>query len=148
MLDPSHPFAVLLREDRRYAPAAYEFVFLALRYAQEVLGMGREAPSEPAGEPAPEEEAETGPRGPERHVSGQDLCEAARQLALEQFGYMAKTVLNSWGIRSTADIGEIVYNLIRIGQMRKTPDDRIEDFHDVYDFDAALRQEFRIRPPD
>ena len=61
---------------------------------------------------------------------------------------MAKTVLNNWGIRSTGDIGEIVFNLIRIGQMRKTATDRREDFDDVFDFDTALRKEFRIAPSD
>ena len=60
---------------------------------------------------------------------------------------MAKTVLNSWGVRSTGDFGEIVFNLIRIGHMRKTPQDRREDFDDVYDFDTAFEEEFRISLP-
>ena len=72
------------------------------------------------------------------------MCEAARQYALEQYGYMAKTVLNSWGIHSTGDFGEIVFNLIRIGQMRKTPHDRREDFDNVYDFDEAFLKGFKI----
>ena len=57
---------------------------------------------------------------------------------------MAKCVLNSWGLTRTGDFGEIVYNLIKIGQMRKTKQDRREDFDDVYDFDQALVQEFKI----
>jgi uncharacterized repeat protein (TIGR04138 family) len=56
-------------------------------------------------------------------------------------------VLNSWGIHGTSDFGEIVFNLIRIGQMRKTPSDTVIDFHDIYDFDVALKQQFKIRPP-
>ena len=36
--------------------------------------------------------------GPQKHVSGQELCEAIREYALLQYGYLAKTVLNSWGI--------------------------------------------------
>ena len=142
MLDPSHPIAALLREDRRYPLAAYGFVFDALHYAQQVLGMGAESPSEPI-----TGAAESGETGRERHVTGPELCEAARQLALDQYGYMAKTVLANWGIHCTGDIGEIVFNLISINQMRKTPDDCREDFDDVYDFDAAFRQEFRITPP-
>ncbi len=59
--------------------------------------------------------------GPQRHVTGQELCEAIRRYALEQYGYMAKMVLNNWGLRGTGDFGEIVFNLIRIGRMRKTP---------------------------
>ena len=60
---------------------------------------------------------------------------------------MAKTVLNSWGIRGTADFGEIVFNLIRIGQMRKTPSDARVDFENIYDFDVAFKQQFKIGPP-
>ena len=53
---------------------------------------------------------------------------------------MAKTVLENWGIHKTGDFGEIVFNLIRIGQMRKTPHDCREDFNDVYDFVGAPAQ--------
>jgi len=142
MLDPTHPIAELLKEDRRYTVDAYAFVFEALSYAQSVLEMGKASPSEAVAAQADEPEA------PECHVSGQELCEAIRRLALEQYGYMAKTVLNSWGVQGTSDFGEIVFNLIRIGQMRKTPADRREDFDGVYDFDAAFQEEFRIRPPE
>ena len=145
MLDPSHPITKLLKEDRRYAFEAYVFVFEALGYAQNVLDMGTESPSEPADRPQQQSEEE---QTTERHVSGQELCEAIRRFAVEQYGYMAKTVLNSWGINCTGDFGEIVFNLIRIGQMRKTPHDCREDFNDVYDFDTALKQEFKITPPE
>jgi uncharacterized repeat protein (TIGR04138 family) len=144
MLDPDHPIAKLLETDRRYSFEAYVFLFEALHYAQNVLGMGTESPTEPLPEPFDESEQ---PPGPDRHVSGQELCEAIRSYALDQYGYMAKTVLNSWGIHGTSDFGEIVFNLIRIGQMRKTPSDTVVDFHDIYDFDVALKQQFKIRPP-
>jgi uncharacterized repeat protein (TIGR04138 family) len=144
MFDPSHPIVQLAEEDPRYKFDAYLFVFEALSYAQNILGMGSERPSEPLGDAGGEEEAET----PERHVTGQELCEAIRRYALEQYGLMAKSVLNSWGLQSTSDFGEIVFNLIRAGQMRKTPADRREDFDDVYDFDTAFREEFKIAPLD
>jgi uncharacterized repeat protein (TIGR04138 family) len=144
MLDPSHPIAKLLQEDPRYTFEAYVFIFEALHYAQEVLKMGAESPSDPLPEPMdPSEE-----QPPERHVTGQELCEAIRRYALHQYGYMAKTVLNSWGLHGTGDFGEIVFNLIRVGQMRKTPADTRVDFENVYDFDTALKQEFKIKPPD
>jgi len=139
MLDPSHPIVELLKEDSRYAFDAYVFVFEALGYAQNVLGMGEVAASEPSEAPRSE--------SPERHVTGQQLCEAIRRFALEQYGYMAKDVLASWGVHSTSDFGEIVFNLIRIGQMRKTTQDSREDFDGVYDFETAFRQEFKISPP-
>ena len=51
---------------------------------------------------------------PERHLTGQELCEAIRQYAVEEFGYLAKSVLNSWGVYKTRDFGNIVFNLIEI----------------------------------
>ncbi len=146
MLDPSHPIIQLVQEDRRYTFEAYVFVFEALHYAQDVLHMGAEGPSEPPHQPAAESEERRTPVS-ERHVTGQELCDAIRRYALEQYGYMAKTVLNSWGIHKTNDFGEIVFNLIRVGQMRKTPSDARVDFDNVYDFDTALKQEFKIVPP-
>jgi uncharacterized repeat protein (TIGR04138 family) len=151
MYDLSRELHELLEEDNRYKVAAYEFVFDALAYAQNELQMGTESLSEPAA--APEKEAEPEPEAeeseePQRHVTGQELCEAIRQYALQQYGYLAKTVLNSWGIYRTGDFGEIVFNLIRFGRMRKTKEDRREDFEDVYDFETAFKEGFRITPPE
>ncbi|NMC21191.1 MAG: hypothetical protein GYA33_12325, partial [Thermogutta sp.] len=126
------PLAELLKQDPRYKLDAYIFVFRAVDYARQ-MGLGKAAPSEPLSDDDEGEE-----EGPQPHVTGQELCLAARDFAFEQYGYLAQTVLNSWGIRSTGDIGEIVYNLIRIGMMRKTREDRREDFDDVYDFDEAF----------
>lgn len=142
MPDSPASFAELLRQDRRYRFEAYDFVFDALTYAHDVLGLGAERESEPGDEPG--ERAS----GPERHLTGQELCEAIRLFALEQFGYMAKTVLNSWGVRTTGDFGEIVFNLIRLGKMKKTPADRREDFDDVFDFETGLSQQFQIKLPE
>ena len=126
----THPLKDVLEQDRRYPLPAYEFVRDALNYAHEVMGLGAEG------------EAEREQDEPERHLTGQELCEAGRRFALEQYGLMAKVVLNSWGINSTSDIGEIVYNMIRVDLMRKSPADRREDFDDVYDFQKAFRDDF------
>jgi uncharacterized repeat protein (TIGR04138 family) len=126
----THPLKRLLQEDPRYPVEAYEFVRDALGYAHDVMHLGQPA--------APQEESgET-----ERHLTGQELCEASRRYALEQYGLMAKLVLNNWGIYSTSDIGEIVYNLIQIDLMRKSTHDRREDFDDVFDFQKAFQDEF------
>jgi uncharacterized repeat protein (TIGR04138 family) len=142
MNDTTHPIAKLLKKDRRYKFEAYVFVFEALNYAQKILGMGAERSSQE------EEEVErTSDTRPERHLTGQQLCEAIRQYALEQYGYMAKCVLNSWGVHNTGDFGNIVFNLIDIKQMKKTKQDRREDFDDVFDFDEGLMQDFKITLP-
>ena len=140
--DPNDPFLDLLRKDKRYRADAYLFVWEALNFAQEDLKLGRDCPSDPP----TEEDVEA--KSPQRHVTGQELCEAIRQYAVRQYGYMAKTVLNSWGLHATGDFGEIVYNLIRIGRMRKTKEDRREDFDGVYDFQTAFQEDYRFSETD
>jgi uncharacterized repeat protein (TIGR04138 family) len=132
MLHPSHPLVDLLRRDKRYNLDAYVFVFDALRFAQEQLGGDKPATDEDSSISVEEE----------RHVTGQQLCEAIRLYALRQYGALAKNVLNHWGVHSTGDFGEIVFNLIDIGQMRKTDSDRREDFDAVFNFDDAFRDTF------
>jgi uncharacterized repeat protein (TIGR04138 family) len=129
-------FSELLRSDKRYKREAYQFVTEALDFAREELGMG----SPPQYDPRQ--------RSYDLHLTGQQLCEAVRIYSLEQFGYMAKVVLNSWGIHSTSDVGEVVYNLIGIGQMKKSKRDRREDFDNVFEFDDALRKRYRITVTD
>ncbi|MGW8256493.1 MAG: Minf_1886 family protein [Thermoguttaceae bacterium] len=145
MLDPSDSFVALLQEDRRYKIEAYILIFEALNYAHHELGLGADKQSEPStGPEAPSELSQT----VERHISGQELCEAIRRYALHQYGYLAKSVLNSWGLHATGDFGEVVFNLIRIGRMKKTAADKKEDFENVYDFHTAFREKFQIEATD
>ncbi len=157
LYDPSHPLAQLLQRDRRYKVDAYLFVLEALTYAQDTLGLGAEPPedeleprsADQAGQPAGRGRTGRARRRPaERHLTGQQLCEAARCYALQQYGFLARTVLGTWGIRSTRDLGEIVFNMIDIGQMRKTRKDKREDFHDVYDFDEAFTRDLSFSVPE
>lgn len=73
-----------------------------------------------------------------RHVTGKQLCLALRDLALQRWGMLARTVLESWGVRSTRDFGRIVFAFIEHGLMQKQPSDCLEDFDRVYDFDDAF----------
>ena len=139
MSDVQNPVTRLLKEDPRYRLEAYQFVREALSYAQDVMAKGDET----AGQGESEEATES-----DRHLTGQQLCEAIRQYAIDQFGFMAQVVLKSWGVTSTSDFGEIVYNLIRIGFMKKSDADRREDFDGVYNFDDAFREQFQITPPE
>ncbi len=157
VVDASHPLFELLERDRRYTLEAYLFVLEALAFAQESLGFGVEPPEEEL-EPVADDPAiktrrsgsrsRPGDQRHERHVSGQQLCEAARLYGQQQYGFLAPTVLLAWGLRRTADIGEIVFNMIDIGQMRKTRNDRREDFHDVFDFDEAFSRDIPFAVPD
>jgi uncharacterized repeat protein (TIGR04138 family) len=80
-----------------------------------------------------------------RHLTGQELSWGIADYARLQFGYMAKEVLGAWGIKTTLDYGEIVYLLIDAGLMNKTPEDKKEDFAEVYDFDSEFTWE-RVKP--
>ena len=69
--------------------------------------------------------------------------ESVRQLALEQFGYLARAVLAQWGITTTDDFGDVVFNLIEADLLQKTADDRRKDFAHLFDFEWAFDENFR-----
>jgi uncharacterized repeat protein (TIGR04138 family) len=123
----------LVRKDPRYPYEAYEFLFAALAHTQKLLD--RTPPSERLSDQ-------------EYHVSGRELVEGVRDLALREFGLMARTVFRFWGINRTDDFGELVFNLVETGLMSKTSEDQRQDFHDVYDLDKALVQDYRIEVGD
>ncbi|MBU1693828.1 MAG: hypothetical protein KJ726_02300 [Verrucomicrobia bacterium] len=112
----------VVREDPRYDAQAYEFLREALDFTIKLLNKPAE--------------------GPTRHVSGGELLEGIRQYALQEFGPMALTVLNRWGVRRCEDFGEMVFNLVDKGILGKTDRDRKEDFGGGYDFEQAFRQPF------
>lgn len=76
--------------------------------------------------------------GPERHVTGQQLCNGLRDYAILRYGMLARTVLARWGILRTDDFGRIVYAMIDAGLMRKGDEDTFAHFQGVYDFDEAF----------
>ena len=77
-----------------------------------------------------------------RHISGQELADGVRRLALEQYGPMARTVLEHWGIHSTKDLGEIVFTLVDMGLLTKRDEDSKEDFRDVFDFEEVFELDY------
>ena len=128
-MDDLREIEELADRDGRYRQGAYLFVFSALQHTVEKLGKAS----------LPKDQ---------RHVSGRDLLYGISEHALDRFGPLARTVLEHWGIAETRDFGEIVFRLIKDEKMRKTEDDCIEDFVDVFDLDEELdwkrrRAEFR-----
>jgi uncharacterized repeat protein (TIGR04138 family) len=120
-----HEVVELIRkDDPRYEAGAYVFMRQALDHT--LTGI--------------KEQEKTGGH---RHVSGQELCEGIRDYALEQYGPMAHTLLQSWGISRTEDFGQIVFNLVEFGIFGKTDTDSIEDFNNVYDFETVFATPFR-----
>jgi uncharacterized repeat protein (TIGR04138 family) len=109
----------ILAADQRYARDAYIFVSEALGYT--VQRSGRVG-----------------------HVTGPELCEGLAEFALRQFGRLARLVLESWGLGTSEDVGEIVFNMVEVGLLRKTEDDRREDFAGALDLREALDDGFDL----
>jgi uncharacterized repeat protein (TIGR04138 family) len=81
-------------------------------------------------------------RGQLRHVSGQELLAGIRAYALDQFGPMAMTVFEEWGVHNCADFGEIVFNMVEVSLLAKTEQDDRADFEGGYGFEDAFRKPF------
>lgn len=133
--------AQIAKLDGRYKVDAYLFVQQSLAFAQLQRGQSQRGSSD--SDDAPEIATP-----PDPHLTGQELCRAIRIYAHELYGLLAKSVLNSWGVRKTGDFGEIVYKLIEIGEMTKSESDQREDFDDVFDFAEAFQRSYRIQIPE
>ena len=107
---------IRLRE-RRFDERAYLFVLAALEYHQARLTE-------------------------RRHISGRELAEACRDLAIERYGVLARIVLEHWGIRSSADIGDVVFTLVDLELLMSQSTDSREEFADVFDFDRVFDSEY------
>lgn len=115
----------IVAEDGRYQAEAYQFVREGLDFTVKMFNK----PS----------------AGPARHVTGRELLEGIRSYALQEYGPMGLRVLNHWGLHTTEDVGEIVFNLVSKGVLGKTDEDRREDFANGYDFTEAFRAPFLPR---
>ena len=77
-----------------------------------------------------------------RHITGRELAEGCRDLAIDRWGLMARSVLEYWGIRSTRDLGAIVFALVECGVLVKQDDDDLVDFERVFDFRTAFERDY------
>ncbi|MEM1166091.1 MAG: Minf_1886 family protein [Planctomycetota bacterium] len=117
----AHIWPLLKTQSLPYPPSAYSLVHEGLRHAvQRVFDEDHERLMG------------------DRHVSGQELCLGVRDVAIEQFGPLARTVLETWHISSTDDFGSMVRAMVQAGLLRMSERDTLEDFHSVYDFDEAF----------
>lgn len=69
-----------------------------------------------------------------RHLSGRELLEGIRRYALREYGPLSREVLEHWGVHRCEDIGEIVFNMVERGILRKTDKDSRKDFEGGFDF--------------
>ena len=81
-------------------------------------------------------------RAKNRHVSGKELLEGFRDHALEQFGPMAGTLMDEWGVKECRDVGNMVFQMIEEQVFGKQDSDKPEDFDEVFDFRKSMREPF------
>ena len=104
-------FADIIAKDPRFDPRAYDFVM------QTIAAASDEAKG---------------------HVSGQELLDYFRDMALDAYGPLAYTVLSDWGLHSCEDVGAVVFNLYDSKRISKMDGDSPADFIGGYNF----REEF------
>jgi uncharacterized repeat protein (TIGR04138 family) len=115
----------VIERDPRYAKEAYIFLKEALEFTIKQKKRGK---------------TEAG-----SHVNARELLDGFRQLALKEFGPMVMTVLEYWGVRTSCDVGQMVFNLIGAGVFGKTESDSVNDFDQTLDFRLAFVVPFEPR---
>lgn len=81
-------------------------------------------------------------QGERRHVSGQELVDGARTLAMQRYGPLARAVLEHWGIHATDDLGRLVFALVDVGVLVKQDEDCPEDFNELFDFEEVFDRNY------
>jgi len=110
-----------LRErDPRFPREAYLFVVAALAAAVDRMPRARREDSQ------------------RRHLSGGEVVAAVVRLARDEFGPLAPAVFREWGVLAARDVGTIVFNLVRCGQLSAREEDRPEDFRHPAELLTAL----------
>lgn len=108
----------IVKKNPHYKKEAYLFVLNALEYTKRKLKTSN-------------------------HISGQELLLGFKELAQKEFGILAKTVLEHWGIKSTNDVGEIVFNLCEAKILTKRENDKKEDFFNFFDFEEEFVKKYQ-----
>ncbi|MBN2185792.1 MAG: hypothetical protein JW746_10760 [Candidatus Krumholzibacteriota bacterium] len=108
---------MILKHYPRYKAEAYAFVMIVIDEIQESLEI-------------------------RRHISGEMLLNGMKEYASSRYGPMAKEVLNSWGVYTTEDIGNIVFMMVKFGILDKTEEDSIEDFKERFNFTRVFEEDY------
>ena len=110
-------YTEILKKDDRYDSRAYDFVLEVIHFAS------------------------TDAKG---HVTGQELLDYFRDMALDAYGPLTYTVLNDWGVRCCEDVGAIVFNLYDATRIGKTDSDSPEDFVGGFNFKHEFLDPFAV----
>jgi uncharacterized repeat protein (TIGR04138 family) len=109
-------FADIMAKDDRYNSRAYALLSEVIRF----LGEGG------------------------KHMTGEDILAEFKELALDQYGPLTFSVLREWGVSRCEDIGEMMFNLVDSGRIRRDEDDNIESFAGGYDFKETFLGPYEI----
>jgi uncharacterized repeat protein (TIGR04138 family) len=115
--DLKQKFEELLARDPRFSKDAYAVVQDAIKWA---------------------EAEHTKPDHSLRHVTARQILEALRDMARQECGGGARDCLAALGIKSSDDVGEIVYNLASIGAIATAANDSRTDFTGIFDFEREF----------
>ncbi len=116
----------ILEKDQRYHREAYIFLRHGLDFCHKSILKAAAKKKE----------------GIENHVSVAQLLDGLRLFALQEYGPMAITVLESWGVTKCEHFGDIVFNMVEYRLLSTTENDTPEDFRKGYDFYEAFRAPF------
>lgn len=105
-------FADIIAKDDRYNPRAYALLM-------DVIGF-------------------LGGENGDKHMSGEEILDEFRERALDQYGPLTYRVLLEWGVKSTEDIGEMMFNLAESHRIGRDDGDSAESFVGGYDFKEAF----------
>lgn len=119
--DTARQIREIVAHDPRFRPEAYFFTLESLTYALE----------------------KNRKEGQFGHIDGRQLLLHLKDHAEEQFGFLGTVVFHEWGLKSTADFGDIVFNLADARLLSKQETDTKDDFADVFEF-SVFEDEFHL----
>src|SRR5206468_3524398 len=76
------------------------------------------------------------------HLSAHEICDAFRHYARFYFNddAEAKELLSEWGIRTSSDLGQIIFAMVACKRLVARPEDRVEQFDGVWTLDTLFEQ--------
>jgi uncharacterized repeat protein (TIGR04138 family) len=143
-MDLDGSVGAICRRDPRFRPEAYAFLLESLDFVLARRGLPAAISPAAAADPAGATRTGSAPPPP-ANVSGRDLLEGFRDLALERYGALAREVVRTWGVTRTADVGAVVFNMVDAGLLQRTSSDTPADYDDVFDFEEAFDRAFADR---
>ena len=77
-------------------------------------------------------------------VTAEQICVVAVEYAVRAYGLMARTILAKLGLRTTGDLGDVVYKMIDAGLIFPSEGETRADFDDVFDLGEELDRRFKF----